>query len=288
MCPRNSRRRASTRASQAARSSGVWKIFLFRFTVFVSFDVSEDLTSVDGEIGQCADDRQHLDPIDPTVVVHASRVPASGPRIKASLRAMSLRGASVSTLPASRPTGDPHDMSVRPNTPDKDPLETQEWLDSVDAVVHFDGRERAGFLLDHAIDRAQEHGVRVSAGLSTPYVNTIPVEEEAELPGDHELGRAATALVRWNAIAIVLQANAKSTELGGHIASYQSAETLYEVGFNHFWRARAEEHLGDLVSFQGHSSPRIYARAYLQGRPSQEQLHRFRQEVDGGGLSSYP
>ena len=179
-------------------------------------------------------------------------------------------------------------MSVTPNTPDKDPVETQEWLDSVDAVVQFDGRERAGFLLDHAIDRAQEHGVRVSAGLSTPYVNTIPVEEEDELPGDHELERAATALVRWNAIAIVLQANAESTELGGHIASYQSAETLYEVGFNHFWRARSEEHLGDLVYFQGHSSPGIYARAYLEGRLSEEQLHLFRQEVDGGGLSSYP
>ena len=145
-----------------------------------------------------------------------------------------------------------------------------------------------GYLLDQAIDHAQDFGVKVSAGLSTPYVNTIPVDEEPELPGDRELERLATALVRWNAVAIVLQANAESSELGGHIASYQSAETLYEVGFNHFWRARTEEHGGDLVYIQGHSSPGIYSRAFLEGRLTEEHLHRFRQEVDGGGLSSYP
>jgi len=174
------------------------------------------------------------------------------------------------------------------DVPDPDPVETQEWLDSVDAVVESDGRERMGFLLDQAIDHAQEYGVKVSAGLSTPYVNTIPVDEETPVPGDPELERLATALVRWNAIAIVLQANAESTELGGHIASYQSAETLYEVGFNHFWRARSEDHGGDLVYIQGHSSPGIYARAFLEGRLSEDQLRRFRQEVDGDGLSSYP
>ncbi len=172
--------------------------------------------------------------------------------------------------------------------PDNDPVETREWLESVDAVVESDGRERMGYLLDQAIDHAQEFGVKVSAGLSTPYVNTIPVDEEPELPGDRELERLATALVRWNAIAIVLQANAESSELGGHIASYQSAETLYEVGFNHFWRARSEAHGGDLVYMQGHSSPGIYSRAFLEGRLTEENLHRFRQEVDGGGLSSYP
>ena len=174
------------------------------------------------------------------------------------------------------------------DVPDNDPVETREWLDSVEAVVESDGRERMGFLLDKAIDHAQEYGVKVSAGLSTPYVNTIPVDEEVPVPGDPELERLATALVRWNAIAIVLQANAESSELGGHIASYQSAETLYEVGFNHFWRARSEEHGGDLVYMQGHSSPGIYARAFLEGRLSEEQLRRFRREVDGGGLSSYP
>ena len=177
---------------------------------------------------------------------------------------------------------------MNPELPDNDPVETREWLDSVEAVVESDGRERMGFLLDQAIDHAQEYGVKVSAGLSTPYVNTIPVDEEPPLPGNPELERLATALVRWNAIAMVLQANAESTELGGHIASYQSAETLYEVGFNHFWRARSEAHGGDLVYMQGHSSPGIYSRAFLEGRLTEEQLRRFRQEVDGGGLSSYP
>ncbi len=174
------------------------------------------------------------------------------------------------------------------NIPDKDPVETREWLESVDAVVEYDGRDRMSFLLDQAIDHAQDYGVKVSAGLSTPYVNTIPVDEQAPFPGDLELERAATALVRWNAIAMVLQANAESHELGGHIASYQSSETLYEVGFNHFWRARSDAHGGDLVYLQGHSSPGNYARAFLEGRLSEEQLRRFRREVDGGGLPSYP
>ena len=179
-------------------------------------------------------------------------------------------------------------MTTDVQAPDNDPVETQEWLESVDVVVDTEGRERMAYLLDRAIDHAQDLHVPVSAGVSTPYVNTIPVEDEPELPGDPELERLATALVRWNAIAIVLQANAESTELGGHIASYQSAETLYEVGFNHFWRGRTEDHLGDLVYLQGHSSPGFYARAFLEGRLSEEELRRFRQEVGGGGLSSYP
>ncbi len=171
---------------------------------------------------------------------------------------------------------------------DTDPVETREWLDSVDAVVASDGRERMGRLLDTVVDHAQDLGVSVGAGVSTPYVNTILPEDEPEMPGDRELERMASALVRWNAIAIVLQANAESTELGGHIASYQSAETLYEVGFDHFWRARSDAHLGDLVYVQGHSSPGFYARAFLEGRLSEDELRRFRQEVGGGGLSSYP
>jgi pyruvate dehydrogenase E1 component len=183
---------------------------------------------------------------------------------------------------------DVNNRTVTTDGADPDPVETREWLESVDAVVEVDGRDRAAYLLDRAVDHAQDLGVHTTAGLSTPYVNTIPVEEEPELPGDPELERLATALVRWNAVAIVLQANAESTELGGHIASYQSAETLYEVGFNHFWRARSEDHLGDLVYIQGHSSPGLYARAYLEGRLSEEELRRFRQEVGGGGLSSYP
>ncbi|HET6683160.1 MAG TPA: pyruvate dehydrogenase (acetyl-transferring), homodimeric type [Gaiella sp.] len=173
-------------------------------------------------------------------------------------------------------------------TNDTDPVETREWLDSVDAVVEADGRRRMGDLLDTVVDHAQDLGVSVGAGVSTPYVNTILPEDEPEMPGDSELERMATALVRWNAIAIVLQANAESTELGGHIASYQSAETLYEVGFDHFWRGRSGDHLGDLVYLQGHSSPGFYSRAFLEGRLSEEQLRNFRQEVGGGGLSSYP
>ncbi len=125
-------------------------------------------------------------------------------------------------------------MTTDVQAPDNDPVETQEWLESVDVVVDTEGRERMAYLLDRAIDHAQDLHVPVSAGVSTPYVNTIPVEDEPELPGDPELERLATALVRWNAIAIVLQANAESTELGGHIASYQSAETLYEIGLQPF------------------------------------------------------
>jgi hypothetical protein len=141
------------------------------------------------------------------------------------------------------------------HAPDTDPVETQEWLDSVDAVVDVDGRLRWRTSSTAQSTAPRTFHVPVSAGVSTPYVNTIPTEDEPEMPGDPELEAAATALVRWNAIAIVLQANAESTELGGHIASYQSAETLYEVGFNHFWRRRTDEHGGDLVYMQGHSSP---------------------------------
>jgi len=179
-------------------------------------------------------------------------------------------------------------MGMSTNAPDIEPVETREWLDSVDAVVELDGRDRMSFLLDQVVDHAQDLGVHTIAGLQTPYVNTIPPEDEPEMPGDQELEAAATALVRWNAVALVLQANAESTELGGHIASYQSAETLYEVGFDHFWRGRSENHLGDLVYLQGHSSPGFYARAFLEGRFSEEEMHRFRQEIGGGGLSSYP
>ena len=171
---------------------------------------------------------------------------------------------------------------------DDDPVETQEWLASVDAVVADGGVERMSFLLERIIARSQQLGVPAMAGLNTPYVNSIAPADEPPFPGDSEIERRLRALVRWNAIALVLQANSESSELGGHIASYQSAETLYEVGFNHFWRARSEASLGDLIFMQGHSSPGIYARAYLEGRLSEAELQRFRQEVGGGGLSSYP
>ena len=135
---------------------------------------------------------------------------------------------------------------------------------------------------------ARRHGLQPAHDLTTPYVNTIPVELEAADPGRPELEHRLRSLIRWNAIATVLRANAESSELGGHIAAYQSAATLYEVGFNHFWHAPTDEHGGDLVYIQGHSSPGIYARAFLEGRITEEQLDDFRQEVGGDGLSSYP
>src|SRR5437764_6505254 len=172
---------------------------------------------------------------------------------------------------------------------DIDSAETSEWLEAVDAVVEHDGPDRAREILTRVVERAQSAGTGPIANLTTPYVNTIPPEREAELPADPAIERRLRSIVRWSAIAMVVRANKKSSELGGHIASYQSLATLYEVGFNHFWHATSEDHGGDLIYFQGHSSPGNYARAYLEGRLTQEQLDAFRQEVSKpGGLSSYP
>jgi pyruvate dehydrogenase E1 component len=172
---------------------------------------------------------------------------------------------------------------------DVDAVETSEWLEALDAVVAHDGPDRARHLLRRVVERAQHAGTGPIATLNTPYVNTIPVEEEAKLPGEPALERRLRSIVRWNAMAIVVRANQTSSELGGHIASYQSLATLYEVGFNHFWRAPSEDLPGDLVYFQGHSSPGNYARAYLEGRMTEQDLDAFRQEVSKpGGLSSYP
>jgi len=171
---------------------------------------------------------------------------------------------------------------------DVDLLETAEWIDALAGVVRVDGPGRARSLLRSVLGEARRMGVEPDAELGTPYVNTIPVDRQEVMPGDPVLERGVRSLVRWNAIATVLQANKESSELGGHIASYQSAATLYEVGFNHFWRAANEERGGDLIYMQGHSSPGVYARAYLEGRIEEARLRRFRQEVDGPGLSSYP
>jgi pyruvate dehydrogenase E1 component len=175
------------------------------------------------------------------------------------------------------------DLTQRSAVADLDPEETREWVEALDGVVDADGPARARDLLASVLERARRTGVRPEFELSTPYVNTIPAEHEERIPGDEGLERRLDSLVRWNAIAMVLQANRESSELGGHIASYQSAATLYEVGFNHFWRAP-----DDLVYIQGHSAPGIYARAFLEGRIGEDRLRRFRQEVDGSGLSSYP
>jgi len=171
---------------------------------------------------------------------------------------------------------------------DLDPVETREWLESIDSVLSAAGPERAHFLIDRMVEHARRSGAHLPYSPNTAYVNTIAVGKQPQYPGNRELERRIEAWIRWNAMAMVVLANRKSTEYGGHIASYASSATLYEVGFNHYWRAPSEQHPGDLVYLQGHSSPGIYARAYLEGRLSEEQLRRFRQEVDGGGLSSYP
>jgi pyruvate dehydrogenase E1 component len=171
---------------------------------------------------------------------------------------------------------------------DLDTAETREWLDALDSVLEFEGTGRATFLLDELHGHARRRGTPVPYSANTPYLNTIPVDQQPPYPGDHELEHRIRSLVRWNALATVLRANKESSELGGHIASFQSAATLYEVGQSHFWHATTPDHGGDLVYFQGHSSPGFYARAFLEGRISEEQLRLFRQEVDGKGLSSYP
>jgi pyruvate dehydrogenase E1 component len=172
---------------------------------------------------------------------------------------------------------------------DIDAAETSEWLEAVDAVIEHDGPDRARRLLTRVVERAQDAGTGPIASLTTPYVNTTPPEREAAVPGDPVVERRLRSIVRWNAIAMVLRANKVSSEIGGHIASFQSLATLYEVGYNHFWHAPSSEHGGDLVYFQGHSSPGNYARAFLEERLSEEQLDGFRQEVSRpGGLSSYP
>jgi len=172
---------------------------------------------------------------------------------------------------------------------DIDSQETSEWLEALDAVVAHDGPDRARQLLTRVIERAQHQGTGPIASLNTPYINTIAPEQEARLPGDPALERRLRSIVRWNAIAMVVRANKVSSELGGHIATYQSLATLYEVGFNHFWHAPSDGRGGDLVYFQGHSSPGNYARAFLEGRLTAEQLDGFRREVSSpAGLSSYP
>ena len=172
--------------------------------------------------------------------------------------------------------------------PDSDPTETSEWLDALSAVIETQGHERAHFLIESLIDQARRSGAHIPFQANTAYLNTIPTHQEQPSPGDHELEHRIRALIRWNAMAMVVRANRTSSELGGHIASFASAATLYDVGFNHFWRAATPEHLGDLIYIQGHSAPGIYARAYLERRLDAQDLRRFRQEVGGKGLSSYP
>jgi pyruvate dehydrogenase E1 component len=172
--------------------------------------------------------------------------------------------------------------------PDRDPLETSEWLDAFDDIVDTYGRTRARYLLMRILERAGQKQVDFPATVSSPYVNTIPTDEEPDFPGDEYLERRIRAFIRWNAAVMVVRANDRSESIGGHLSTYASSASLYEVGFNHFFRGKDAGAAGDQVYFQGHASPGIYARAFVEGRLGTEDLDNFRFEVGNGGLSSYP
>jgi pyruvate dehydrogenase E1 component len=171
---------------------------------------------------------------------------------------------------------------------DHDPVETQEWIDSLRSVVQYQGVERARFLLTKLRDESVRTGSRPAFTLTTPYINTIPPELEEKSPGNRDVEHKIRSAIRWNAVAIILRANKESSELGGHIASFQSSALLYDIGFGHFWQAPSEKHGGDLIYVQGHVSPGIYARAFIEGRLTEQQLLNYRQETGGQGISSYP
>jgi pyruvate dehydrogenase E1 component len=175
------------------------------------------------------------------------------------------------------------------NIADLESIETQEWLESLDYVLQSEGPVRAGQLLQELASHARRRGIRLPFSANTPYVNSIPAEQEATFPGSQEIERRIKSLVRWNAIAMVVRANKAEPGIGGHISSFASAATLYEVGFNHFWRAAGEDGDRDVVYYQGHVAPGIYSRAFLEGRLTEKHLENFRRELKpGGGLSSYP
>jgi len=175
------------------------------------------------------------------------------------------------------------------NVIDLDPQETQEWVESLESVFEREGPDRAHYLLEKLIDKARRSGAYLPYTANTAYVNTIPLSTQRPIPGDQAIEHIIRSVIRWNAAAMVVHANRVSSELGGHIASFASAATLYDVGFSHFFRAPGDDNKGDLVFFQGHSAPGIYARAFLEGRISEEQLNAFRQEaLNKNGLSSYP
>ncbi len=172
---------------------------------------------------------------------------------------------------------------------DTDPQETREWLESIEDALEEHGNERTQFLLQTLIAYAQTKGARLPFNTNTPYLNTILPSDQLEYPGDLDLEQAITAIVRWNAMAMVTRANKETTGIGGHISTYASAATLYEVAFNHFFKGLEHPDGQDLIFFQGHASPGIYSRAFLEGRLSSKKLDSFRHELsDGGGLSSYP
>ena len=171
---------------------------------------------------------------------------------------------------------------------DVDPIETQDWLQSLDSLIREEGVERAQYIIEQVIGQARTNGVSLPTGVTTDYVNTIPASEQPAYPGDHAIERRIRSAVRWNAIAMVLRSQKKDLDLGGHISTFQSAATMYEVCYNHFFKAATEKNGGDLIFFQGHAAPGMYARAFLEGRLTEEQMDNFRQEAFADGLSSYP
>ncbi|OZG71723.1 pyruvate dehydrogenase (acetyl-transferring), homodimeric type [Hahella sp. CCB-MM4] len=171
---------------------------------------------------------------------------------------------------------------------DADPIETQEWLESIESVLENEGIERATYLLTRLAERATRDGTQLPYSITTPYRNTIPASQEARMPGDLFMERRIRSLVRWNALVMVLRANKRPGDLGGHLSSFSSIATLYDVGFNYFFHAGDEKRQGDLIYWQGHTSPGLYARSFLEGRITEEQMDNYRREVDGNGLSSYP
>jgi len=180
------------------------------------------------------------------------------------------------------------EVKILVSNKDIDPLETKDWLESISAVLKKDGKHRAQFLIKELIEHSYKEGSDLVLSRNTPYINTISPEEEAKSSGDQNIERRLRSLIRWNAAAMVVRANKKFPELGGHIGTFASAATLYDVGMNHFWRAKNNKFGGDLIYFQGHSAPGMYARAFLEGRITENELDKFRQEVNPGGLSSYP
>ncbi|MDX1449154.1 MAG: pyruvate dehydrogenase (acetyl-transferring), homodimeric type, partial [Acidimicrobiia bacterium] len=171
---------------------------------------------------------------------------------------------------------------------DSDPVETQEWIDSLDAVVSRHGEVRGRFIMAKLLERAHQRSLGVPGSISTPYINTIPVEEEPDYPGDEWLEKRIRRFIRWNAAVMVIKANHEAKGIGGHLSTFASSALLYEVGFNHFFRGKADGTPGDAVYIQGHAAPGIYARAYLEGRLDENDLDNFRTEIGNDGLSSYP
>ena len=173
---------------------------------------------------------------------------------------------------------------------DIDVTETSEWLASLDYVLKSKGPDRVRFLIEQMRDRAAEEGIQSAEDTKTPYVNTIPVKDQAAFPGNREIERRIKSIVRWNAMAMVVRATNRGGGVGGHISTFASSATLYEIGYNHFFKGRGDDgYSGDTIYFQGHASPGMYSRAFLEGRLTEENLENFRRELSpGGGLSSYP